>query len=355
MNIISINPSNESTGAILGAPIVVVFSGEMDHLSIENGGFVLSGVDTSTILIQSREATIFSGDELNNLESPEVTGIVQGTYTVVFVDKDTGEEIDEDEDTAGAGNLYNTKLTFLPTNKLKPSTKYTVLLQSPETDTSIGVKNRSVFATQEETVTTSTGKPFFYGTYKNTGTTNINIRIVESGAVGVFTYEYWFDDNPVDLKGPILSKQNQYLDRGVLVSFALGNYTADDEWSALVKHVTSEGDTLISTFTTGSGSIRAVPSEASTLITGAIANIVPNEFVLLESSVADNSANLASKDIKTITLTFSKDLDESTIDFDSLIVRVEPAIDHPSLDTQTKPGNVNYSFTVEDNKLIITF
>jgi len=353
-----VHPSDGATGVPLNNTVQIIFDTEIDEWSIENGGFILEGLDTDEVIHPGYSpTTLIQGEEQQILQSPGLRSIVPGVFSfqrVALLDT----TLVSTQDTAGAGNLYRTKLTFTPSSQMAAIHNYTVYLVGDEdlTDTEkFGLRSRSVFDGVDNVGNTGSGELTFSGTYTgNLSQDTINVKITKAGVVGVAEYEVWRDSSPINLEGPFLTSlsENELLD-GVRVRFESGSFEVDDEFSVVVKRpVFLEGTTVFS-FTTGGGSITSVPLGTSTSITGDPIITQVTTFEVLSTSPEDFDSNLTLSDAKRIVITMSKEIDPTSVTADMIQVLAEPVIDHPLLTTSVKTGPISNTITVSGTKIYI--
>jgi hypothetical protein len=310
----SVFPSDIATGVTLTDTIRVTFTVEIDENSLEHGGFILEGPDTDEVIHNVyMPQTLVEGEETRILQSPGYDGVVPGTYTFIRLDPLVDSPADI-TDTTGDGTLYRTRVVFQPDKPLAADTEYTLYLVGDEDladGTEFGIKPRTVFDGLPDGANTGTGEVFFSGSYTGGLTTDtLNIRITKAGVTGQAEYEWWLDSAILDIHGGMLN---------------LG-----DEFSVILKKQQPLETTVISTFTTGGGSIEAVPTSAATSPLGDPVVTLPGAATFSVTSVTpgDLSTNLSSDDYKRITVEFSDDVDALTINDSTVKVLAEPVTDH---------------------------
>lgn len=122
--ILSVTPDVDETDVILGTQIIVVFDSLMDHSTINDGTFSLTGPGQTQIV---------SSDQLIVKDPEPITGREYITGTFAF------------DDTISGGT--RTQVTFNPSKALRPDATYTILiLGSTGVLSSDAVKNSSEVA-----------------------------------------------------------------------------------------------------------------------------------------------------------------------------------------------------------------
>lgn len=110
-------------------------------------------------------------------------------------------------------------------------------------------------------------------------------------------------------------------------------------------------------WTTGSGSITALPTTASTSILNSISPISPlnqlTPFQLVKITPANRSIKNDPIKTNTITLEFNKNIDPTSVDPALIVLQTLPITDHPDL-CITSIGDLGKKILVQGNKIIIT-
>jgi len=107
------------------------------------------------------------------------------------------------------------------------------------------------------------------------------------------------------------------------------------------------------TFTTGSGSIQALPTTKSTSVLNRLNAIDNSELSIIKTTPANHGIQV-DPSTKTITLEFSAPLVSDTVTNDKIIIVAEPATEHPSAGVQYSQNELIKSLEVQDNKIIIS-
>jgi hypothetical protein len=352
-----VHPSDTATGVPLNNTIQITFDREIDEWSIEHGGLVLEGPDTDLVIYPGyTPTTLISGTEPEILQSPGLKGVVPGVFTFQRIALLTTDPVNT-SDTSGDGTLFRTRVTFKPTEPLKALTGYTLYLVGDDDNTDaevFGLRSRTVFDGVAGT-NTGDGQVTFSGTYLgNLISDTLNIRITKTGVAGVAEFETWMSSQPLDLLGPFLtsSTESQAMN-GVSVQFLDGEFEVDDTFTVFVKRPVIYTGTVVSTFTTGNGSITVVPTSTATSPTGdPILSTLGDVFKIVETAPEDGTSNLTMTGNRRITIEFNNSIDPTTVSSDTVEVLVEPVSDHPAL-SQVPAGPISHTLTVSGNKLFI--
>lgn len=347
-------PSDEAEGIPLNSQIKIIFNTEIDEWSIENGGIILEGPDTDELIITPYTPSVINqGSEQQILETPGLKGLVPGTFSFERVALDSNTLVST-LDTIGDGTLYRTKAIFTPLYPLKKNTEYTVYVIGGDTDEQAGIFTNTVFDVVANVGNTGNGECTFSGTYLgDLSQDTINIKITKAGVTGVAEFEAWKTSAPLELSGPFLTSNNfSHIFEGITIAFNDGgSFDVDDEFSVKVKAPTTFSGTVISTFTTGAGSITSLPTSASTSILGDPLYTPSVGFDVFKTTPVDGETN---RDISKnrITIEFTSEIDVSTITDETVQILVEPVSDHPSI-TNIPTGNLHRTITVSGLKMFI--
>lgn len=343
----------------------------MDESLLSNGNFFLAGPDFDSwsgpdlAEYLDRESI---GSEEEILESPGYHGIVPGAYSFERLDPSSTTVI-SGVDVAGAGNIYRTKVTFTPTNRLQSSTDYTVYLTGDEAagdSLDTGISARTVYDGLANVGNTGTTDPSFGGSYSGSIDNTYYVEITTGGAVGTTKFKYWTTTNPTKSIPLKTRRAGTLLSNGVTVEFPEGTYILGDTWSCVVKPRTIYDGNLNWTFLTGTGSIQTIPSTASTSILGdAVSSNTSTPasgvFSVISTSPTDEASHQLIPDGPyTITATFSNDIDPTTV-VSGISYQVETtavdgdSVEHPASGVLIASPSINgdtLSITVPNESLL---
>jgi hypothetical protein len=311
--VIDYSPADDQQGVPLRSTITVQFSEEMDEQSVPEAIFV-EGPDTDTVVGPNSSAEIHPsafgrllGEEPDYLNSPGYKGIVTGEFTY---------------EVNGDGTLA----TFTPAQALAALTHYVVhitdLYQRSIADTVAGGSN------------TGNGEVTFLGTWVGTAD-SVCLRITKAGTAGVAEFEWWMAGDPFNTHGPILTSRREALSlaENLYVKFDDGSFAVDDEYSAALTTAILHSGHLTFEFDTGSGAIQALPSTSSSSIISALrqeSSSSLSAFTVSKTTPADHSAQ-ASIDLPEIVIEFNKNIDETSIVDEDIIVLASMVSNHPAL------------------------
>lgn len=354
----SVFPSNNAQGIVLTDTIRITFDREMDENSLAEN-VILEGLDRDEVVFLSyMPSVLISGDEESLLESPEYAGIARTIATFKRLDLLTTDEV-QTTDEVGNGNLFRTQVIIKASVPFAADRTYKIHIvgdQSLTDDSEFGVRSRSVFDPVADGGNTSTGAPVVTGTYTGAYSNDtLNIRVVDSGVLGVATFEWWLSSAAMDLHGPATTHINKSnLIVGTDVSFNDGTYVTGDTWTVYLKEYELFEGQVIYTFSTGGGNILPVEDSTSTSPTGSpLPLTASSSLVVTKTRPANMAVNQPVENYDRIIIEFNKDIDPNSVTADMITVIATPVIDHPNLCVNSPNGPIAKIITVEGNKIFI--
>jgi len=322
-NIVNVTPSNGSIGIAIGDVITILFDQEMDRESLNEGTLVLTGPDELTTwgnLVQPVDRPGLDDEDI--LSSPYFGGYVKGTITYEKTGSSGGILDDNTEDSTGDGTLWRTKAIFTPDKPLSPNVEYKFIILGDENDTDAfdsGVKTRTVFDTNN-TAVVGTGVLEFFGGYTGSSTENYVVEIITGGTTGNAEYIWYKESNPLTTYSGLTSTGSRELEDGIYVYCDPdGSFTVGDTFTVVAVSFLTLANNYEWSFSTGSGSILVPPSTSST---SGIDDLVTtgSGLAVSSSSPEDGGTNLVFDSLYTITITFDKNIESSTVSTESIIV-----------------------------------
>lgn len=353
-------PNDGDIGIPVGQSLFVIFSNGIDldtakkNVVLYGPDFDLtSGPDQATWIESTGESPFF-------LKSPNFKGVVECTYQLVYVDDDY-ELVDpqptisvESDELVGP---YHGKLIITPKSPLGADSSYVLYVIGDPDSLGSGIGSRTVFDT-DSSVVVGDGVVEVYG--GNTGGTDtVHLRITTAGDIGEAKYKWWYDTAGVGAAtlGRVTSRRFRRLADGIQVRFNGSGFLVNDEWTVKVESIQRLATNLSLSFTTNDGSFSTPPASPSTPATSVppastLPGLTsdPDAFYVVESTPQDGDSNLSLTN-RTITITFSKDIDETTVTDDSVTVALYP-VSGVYGDTY-QPIELNKKLTVTDNILTI--
>ena len=260
---------------------------------------------------------------------------------------------------SGVGSRH--KLLITPKSLLKPDTEYTVYLIGDSSDgTSRGISHRTVWDPDYGLVTSATGMLHTYGSFEGTSDDTYYIKITKAGDIGTAQYKYWpaSDIEANAVTGRVTSRRFRRLDAdtGIQIRFSGSDFIVDDVYAIDVRAKALMASSYSFSFTAGSASITSVPETASTSIIGTETSLTSDETALtvLEMVPADGATHHSFRN-RTITITFSEDLDSSTVTDASVTVLAYPISGNfdTALSNAGEPVELAKKLTVSDDILTI--
>lgn len=354
----SIHPASDSVAAILSDKIFVIFDREIDEFSVNDGNFFVEGPDTDTFFGPDAGLNLPNVSDSGSddaLASPGYRGIVKGSISFEKIQNLTSD-IYSGFDTSGSGSLWRTKAIFTPTNALQKLTSYRVYLSGDEDISdgiATGIRARSVFDVVKGS-NIGTGDVSFVGTFEGPATQDtFNVRITTAGAASEAWFTWWRGSDPSLIFGPIRTEQiqNTILEDGISVDWGAGNFALNDTFAVTVrKPVLFTGNTFWS-FTTGSGSITAVPVDTSTSIIGDIAStLTPTTTLVVSSITPENKATNLPVTTNRIVLQFNSTIDPSTVTSESIQIMGLPVNGDENL---FSPKQLYKDITISGSRIIL--
>ena len=362
-SISAIYPNDGATGIPVGATIQITFDQGVDIQSVKDCVVVYGPDFDQTSGPES--ATWIDGDTGNNpffLNSPGFTGTVECDFDFIYVDT-TGTEITpapEYTSSTDEGTSRH-KLLLTPKSLLKPDTEYTVYLIGDSSDgTSRGIGHRTVWDPDYTSVTSATGLMHTYGSFEGASDDTYYIKITQAGDIGTAQYKYWpaSDIEANAITGRVTSRRFRRLgsDTGIQIRFSGSGFVKDDIYEVTVRAKALMATSYSFSFSAGAASITAVPETASTSVIGTETSLTSDETALtvLEMLPADGATNQLFRN-RTITVTFSEELDSSTVSDSSITVLAYPISGNfdTGLSNAGEPIELAKKLTVSDDTLTI--
>jgi hypothetical protein len=323
----SVFPSADSAGVPVGAPIWVIFDEEIDPTTIARA-FIVTGPDTDRwtgpdLQLFDRPAT---PDPEYFLDSPDYTGIVQGTFEVVKLD---GADQETDDETYGYGvpASYRSKVIFTPDDVLSATTEYTVIVSGDELDTDdvkVGIASRTVYDVQLGT-NTGSGTVTLSGGYDGVIDDEYVIEITTPGDIGTAEYRWYRTSDPLTVRTGTTSSNSQLLDDNVYIVCGGSDFDTGDTFRVAVRPPAYMSGSSTWSFTTGSGAIQEVPASTSTSVLGDVGaiSVDTTPFKVTETD-PEHLASQVPLNTNEMTIDFTDSLDADTVTQESVKVYLHP-------------------------------
>lgn len=331
MELVATAPVNGAENLALSTVVDITFDEEIDLRSAVKGGVILV---TSASKLSNRGPGFeqFDAETKAAYNSMNFTGLVECKVS--------------------SEDLLTLRLT--PKVNLEPNRTYTVLAGTK-------ISAKTIEQPVADEANTGTGDIVSFGSYTGSDDSFL-IEIVSAGSLGTARFSITRTSDDHTFPSPVTTDRNVLIENGLMLRFLAGNYEIGDTWEVQVyEPVFLEAINEFS-FTTGAGTFVEVPVETQSVnITRAeisglhqldgVPSFGDSNFALLETN-PENRATAVSLNTKSITLTFSKELDPDRIDEAMIKVLME------SLPIDTEMMNsveLAVARKVDGNKLILTF
>lgn len=329
-SILAVYPNDGDTGIPVGADLTITFENGID-LKSGKANVVIYGTDFDKT--SGPDGAIWVGETPSNdrfLSSPGFGGIVECNYTIAYTDT-SGVVLDPQPTILSRADetTYYQKLFVSPKSILAVETLHKAfIIGESEGGVSRGITSRTVFDVDSSGATSYTGELLVYGGYTRDADDTVHVKITTPGDVSVAKYKWWYESEGESAAhvGKVVSNRFRKLEDGLQVRFGGSGYVTGDIYTFNVYAPEYLATTYKLEFTTGTGSIIDVPSSVSTSPIGvhlpegaAAAGILE----ILETDPPDGATHQSLKTRK-ITIKFSGDLDEDTVDDDSITVYSYP-------------------------------
>lgn len=355
-------PSNEATSVPVGAQIAITLDRSVDLKSAKDN-IVIYGPDFDMLSGPETATWLHEGD-INNpmfLRSPGFKGVVDYEISGMYVDPESGEEIELtdviDESVEEYSGAYY-KLILTPKDLLAEKTEFKVFIVGENEDNlKKGITRRTVYEVDSSSASSEEGEVFLYGGYSGSKDDTLNIEITSSGNIGLAEYKYWFESAGKDsaIKGRLTSRRFRKLKRGTQIRFSGSNFVKGDVYTFKVYKKEFLEDSYTFSFTTSSSFIEDVPDTMSTspIGTKVVLSGTAGSLTLVDMDPEDGGTNLSFSD-NTIVLSFDNTIDSDTVTDDTVTVYAYPVSGiYSGNNSLQEPKLLRKKLTVSDNKIII--
>jgi len=327
--VISVYPTNNATGIPVAPEITITFSQDID-LSSAKANVVIYGSDSDMTSGPDLMAWI-DNDTGNNpyyLKSPGFKGVVPCTYELSYVNSSTQAEITPQPAVYNESTVtHYHKLVIKPKELLAPNVKYNVyIIGKAESGTSKAISNRTVYDPVTTGATSATAGIAVYGGYTGSDDT-LNVKVTKAGDIGTATFKWWYTSNGEGsaTTGKLTTSRFRKLEDDLQLRFTGSGFALNDVYTVSLYAPEHLASSYTFSFTTGTGSIEAVPQTASTSIIGSSTALISDANAITVTSMvpADGATHQSFSD-RQIVLTFSEALDASTVTDGSVTVMAYP-------------------------------
>lgn len=355
-------PSNEATAVPVGAQIAITLDKSVDLKSAKDN-IVIYGADFDMLSGPETATWLHQGD-INNpmfLRSPGFKGVVDYDLSAIYVDPDSGEEIEVTDVISPSVEEYANayyKLLLTPKNLLSEKTEFKVFIVGENEDNlKKGISKRTVYECNSSSASSEDGEVFLFGGYDGTVDDILNVEITSSGNIGLAEYKYWFKSDGVSsaTTGRLTSRRFRKLKRSTQIRFSGSKFIKGDTYTFEVYKKEFIEDSYTFSFTTSSSFIEEVPDTMATspIGTKVVLSNTAGSLTLLDMDPEDGGTNLTFSD-NTIVLSFDNDIDSDTVTDDTVAVYAYPVSGfYSGNNSLQEPKILRKKLTVSNNKIII--
>lgn len=321
-------PANGDAGIPIGITIKLYFDYGVDPQSVKDH-VVLYGADFD--MTSGPDTAIWvdkdTGDNPFFLASPGFQGLVPLKYEFAYysIGSSLGDEINPgvitsqaDEMTALVGQVV--KITVDPKYNatLAPNLVYTLIVSGDPDSQNTGISARTVFDVVPDVSNTGAGEVFVWGTWSGDSEDECNIEITADGNIGTAEYKWWYtsEGESEAVTNGVTNRRFRTLADGLKIRFSGSGLVTGDTFRFNLSPTQRLGESYKIQFTTNDGSYSVPPDSISTPATSVMpSTVLPSataSLEVLEMNPPNGSYNVANKN-RTITVTFSEELDPATI------------------------------------------
>lgn len=349
----SVYPASGATGVPIGTDILITFDSEIDE-SRARKNIMVFGPDFDTT--SGPDSLVWvdpqTGYNPYFLASPGFNGDLQ--FDIYFELLNSDNTVYSGLDYGSGAPNYKTRVRITPKKPLAPETTYTVyIIGESESDENIrGISSRTVYSPSLG-ANTGDGNIVASGGYIGTSSDEIVIEITEAGDIKTAEFQWYFSSNPSLVYNGVTSKKyRSLLDTGIDVRFTGENFQVGDTFTIQVVPAEYMTAAYTYTFTTGTGSIQAIPSSTSTSVLGDLTyTATESDIFEVLSTNPEHKELKVSPNVRVIKIEFNNNIDQSTINDKSVKVVAHPATGYDP--TVTDIGRINKFLLVSGRTLYI--
>jgi hypothetical protein len=324
-----VNPANNADGIALQPVITALYPFALDEGSVTSTNCFL----VKKVSYQGNNSTVPVPVKIN-LKKIELT--TSNPFTGVDYGGDSQ-----------AGLKYRSLIELIPSAQLEPHTSYSVIL-------SRDIAKNSVFDIEANSSNVGAKAPLLRGPYTGMSTNSYRIQVVIGGSENTAIYRLIRNSDNQITNNLVAKKRYIELEKGIFVKFDIGTYVANDYWDFIVKPLVKTNEIYSWDFTTGDSNYTVPADQNSGVIVGlpvennsGSGSSAGSTFKLLSASPAMNTA-MHNPSNKVFTFTFNKNINPASVTNDKIKLIAESTVDNFY-------GTLDYTYTIENNKLIITF
>ena len=280
----------------------------------------------------------------NNSTTPVAIKIllkrIELTTPLEYTGIDYGDGVD-------AGTKYRSLIEITPAAGLEPHTAYSVILSKD-------IAKTSVFDVKSNVVNVGGTKPLAKGPFTGLAADEYKIQVVVGGNENTATYNVTRLSDNFSFNNLVARKRFIELEKGLFLKFPAATYVAGDYYTVIVKPLVRTNEIYSWDFVTGDSNYAQPADENSTVVIGlpieSSSGSVVNPaypFKLLSITPTANSL-MNSPSNKIVTFTFTKNIKPNSVTAEKIKLIAEST-------TTNYYGSLDYTYEIQDNKIIITF
>jgi hypothetical protein len=369
-SVVRIYPADNDTGIPVGQTLEVYFDRGVDEQSVKES-IVLFASESDTTSGPDNAIWIDeqTGDNKFFLSSPGFKGYVplkfefgywDTTDLVTYAEISAPSTLTSEADEVAASYGHKVKVTIDPkfAATLAPDTLYTFYVNGDPDTTDTGVSSRTVFDLEADGGNTGSGSVGLYGTYTGNFDETVRVKITKAGNIGTAEYKWWYDSagEGSAVTNRITNRRYRTLENGLQIRFTGSSFVVDDLWGINVETVSRLATSTSITFTTNDGSYTEAPESPSTPASSSPpTTVLPSNADAFEVQmmVPENASYNINRHNRTIVITFTGDVDPSTVTDDSVTLLRYPVEGH--YDSTFQPVELAKSLSISGDTLTITF
>lgn len=324
-----VSPANNADGIALQPLITALYPFALDEGSITSANCFL----VKKVSYQGNNSTV-------------TVPIKLSLKRIELSDLNISSVVDLGEDSQ-AGLKYRSLIEITPSTQLEAHTSYSVILGRD-------LAKNSVFDVKPNPSNVGATSPLFKGPYTGLATNSYRVLITAGGDENTAVFRLIRNSDSQITNNLVAKKRFIELEKGIFVKFNTGTYVTGDYFDVIVKPLVKVNEIYSWDFTTGDSNYTRPADQNSNVIiglpveTGSDSPINPALPFKLVSVSPSNNAIMQNPLNKVVTFTFSKSIAPASVTDDKIKLIAESTV-------ESFYGTLDYTYAVQDNKLIITF
>lgn len=325
-----VSPAHNADGIALQPVITALYPFALDEGSIDT---------TSCFLVKKNT----NGNSNSTVQVPVRVELkrIQLATNAEYTGKDYGSD-------ANSGAKYRSQIVITPIPHLNSHGNYSVILSKD-------LAKKSVFDVKANVANVGATAPLVKGPFSGLSNDEYKIDVVIGGSENTAKYKVTrLSDNFV-INNLAAKKRFIEVEKGVFVKFDTGTYVAGDSFTVVVKPLVKTNEIYSWDFTTGDSNYTQPSDDNSTTVVGLPVDngssgggVDPIAAFKLVSVTPAPDSLMNSITNKVVTFTFNKNIKPGSITAEKVKLIAEST-------ATNYYGPLDYSYAVQDNKLIITF